>query len=315
MHKLGLCIDDSSFGIEKYLGIIKLLVASGANIHTIDKYGTTLLHLAAEAGCVEMVRMLLEEKVKVNLCDENTNSPLALAIRGSGISSRVKDYLMVVNMLIEVGANVHHANKYNSNLLHIAIVYGNVEIVKLLIDHKVEINLKDNIGYTPLHVAVASNADSKLDILEQQCCLEVLDLLIQRGAIIDVENDSGYTPLQLAVRDGSGKLATYLIKQGANINPTNSHSLLHEAINACYSERKDAYIALIKYLISLGVVVNNADGQGNTPLHLAIKKLWVPGFQEVINLLIKAGADIYAINKDGNTPFFYMKPYIREILL
>ena len=61
-------------------------------------------------------------------------------------------------MLIEAGANVHHANKYNFNLLHVAAIYGNVEMVKLLIDHKVEINFKDNIGYTPLHVAAANSA-------------------------------------------------------------------------------------------------------------------------------------------------------------
>jgi ankyrin repeat protein len=311
MRRLKCCIDNPAFGNpEKCVFIVKLLVASGANVHTEDKYGTTLLHLAAEGGCVEMVRMLLEEKVKVNPCDENSNSPLELAICCSAVSARGKDYLMVVNMLIEAGANVHHKNEYNYNLLHIAAAHQDVKMVKLLIDRKVEINSKSIRGHMPLYLAV-SNAGA----LVEQRCLEVIDLLIQAGAIIDVEGDNGYTPLYFAIKNGFGKIAIYLIKQGANINPTNTRSLLHDAIDACPLGRKDAYIAIIKYLISLGVGINNVDGQGNTSLHLAAQKLYIPGFQEVVNLLIAAGADIYAVNKGGNTPFFYMKPYIREALL
>ena len=218
-------------------------------------------------------------------------------------------------MLIEAGADVNQKNKYGRNLLHVAVIYGNVEIVKLLIDHKVEINFRDNRGYTPLHLAAANSAISNAAILEEQYYLGVIDLLIQRGAMIDVENAENYTPLQLAVIGGFDKIAIYLIKQGANINPTHSHSLLHDAINACYLSRKDTYIAIIKYLISLGVGINNVDGPGNTSLHLAAKKLYIPGFQEVVNLLIAAGTDIYAVNKEGNTPLFYMKKYIREVLL
>ena len=160
--------------------------------------------------------------------------------------------------------------------------------------------------------------DSNPEILDQQCYLEIIDLLIQAGAIIDLENDEGNTPLQLAVRDGSDKVAIYLIKQGANINPINSPSLLHDtidAIDSCYSGRKYAHIAIIKYLISLSIGINNVDAQGNTPLHLAAQKLWISGFQEVVNLLIAAGAGIHTVNNRGNTPFFYMKPYIRGVLL
>jgi ankyrin repeat protein len=304
---------------EKYVFILKLLIASGANVHTEDKYGTTLLHIAARDGCVEMVRRLLKEKVKVNSRDKDDgSSPLDLAISYRVSSAEEKDYMIIVNMLIEAGANVHHKNNYNSTLLHSAAAQGNLEVVKLLIAHEVEINLKDNIGNTPLYIAVANSASSNAGILEQQCYLEVIDLLIQRGAMIDVENNDGYTPLQRAVRDGSDKVVIYLIKQGANINPTNSHSLLHEAIKAIdffYPDQKDAFVAIIKYLISSCVGINNVDGQGDTPLHLAAQKLWMPEFQEVVNLLIEVGADIYAVNNKGNTPFFYMKPYIREVLL
>jgi ankyrin repeat protein len=311
MHKFGLCVDSPGLGNpENYVFIANFLLASGADVYTEDKYGTTLLHIAARNGCVEMVRMLLEEKVKVNPCDENSNSPLELAICCRNASARENDYFMVVNMLIEAGANVHHKNEYNYNLLHIAAAHQDVEVVKLLIDRKVEINSKSTRGYMPLYLAV-SNAGT----LVEQRCLEVIDLLIQAGAIIDVEGDNGYTPLYFAIKNGFGKIAIYLIKQGANINPKNSHSLLHDAIYACHLGRKDAYIAIIKYLISLGIGINNVDNKGNTPLHLAAQKLYIPGFQEVVNLLIEAGTDKDAVNNKGNPPLFYMKRYIKQILL
>ena len=317
MHKLGLCIGNPALGNpEKYAFVVKLLIESGANVHTADKYGTRLLHLATGAGCVEMVRMLLKEKVGVNHCDKNGSSPLELAICCSSVSGRPKDYLTVVNLLIEAGANIHHTNKHNSTLLHSAARHGNVEMVKWLIDRKVEINFKNKAGHTPLHFA--ANNISNTAILKEQCYLEIVDLLVQARAIIDVENDEGYTPLQLAVRNGADKVAIYLIKQGANINPINRHSLLHDAIEGIHFfslGRKEAYIALIKYLISLGIGINNVDAQGDAPLHLAAQKLCIPGFQEVVNLLIEAGADVYAVNNRGNTPLFYMKPYIREVLL
>ena len=316
MHKLGLCIGNPAFGNpEKYIFVVNLLIASGADVHTEDKYGTTLLHLAARVGCVEMVHRLLKEKVEVNPRDEDGNSPLALAISYRVGSPKEKDYMIIVDLLIGAGANVNHKNNYNSTPLHSAAGHGNIEIVKLLIAHKVKINFKDDNGYTPFHLAIVNNGGIEPEISDQQRYLEVLTLLIQAGAIIDVKDNDDYTPLQLAVRNGFDKVVIYLIKQGANINPTHNHSLLHDAIYFCYSARKDAYIAIIKYLISLGVGINDADGQGETPLHLAAQKLYILGFQEVVNLLVAAGAGTYAVNKEGNTPLYYMKPYIRRVLL
>ncbi|MDB6124956.1 MAG: ankyrin repeat and protein mask-like [Pedosphaera sp.] len=64
------------FGAIKYgknLEVFELLVAAGANIHA-KYYGETLLMTAAQAGCLPLVKRLVELGIKVNPRDKNVGA-------------------------------------------------------------------------------------------------------------------------------------------------------------------------------------------------------------------------------------------------
>lgn len=91
------------------------------------------------------------------------------------------------------------------------------------------------------------------------------------------------------------EIATYLISQGAIVNPENGPSPLHNASNA----------AIAEILIKAGADINKKDGNGETPLIYAlnypIKKV------DVAEYLVNMGADVNAKDKKtGKTPICYM---------
>ena len=71
--------------------------------------------------------------------------------------------------------------------IHDAAFEGNIEAVKQHLAAGTDVNVKDNIGLTPLHMAAG---DARK---------EVAELLIAKGAEVNVKNKDGKTPLDWAI--------------------------------------------------------------------------------------------------------------------
>lgn len=74
-----------------------------------------------------------------------------------------------VKLLVEkYSADVNVLNKKGESPLHIAAKVKDVDIAKYLIEHKTDVNIKDNFGYTSLDLAEAVHAPGVVEILK--CC-------------------------------------------------------------------------------------------------------------------------------------------------
>lgn len=87
---------------------------------------------------------------------------------------------------------------------------GHIDIVKLLIEHGADVNVRSSNGYTPL-IAAASEDRS-----------EIARYLIEHGAAVDCKDASGETPLSLACSLGHFKTTEVLLEYGANTNVTSN---------------------------------------------------------------------------------------------
>ena len=103
------------------------LAPSVKSVDYMDEYGNTLLTLSANAGCIDVIRTLLNMGYNINL--QRSDGETALMIASSNGNTEL------VKLLLEKGAKVDlQTTEYGSTALIMASIAGHSEIVKLLLD-------------------------------------------------------------------------------------------------------------------------------------------------------------------------------------
>jgi len=111
-----------------HVGVMKLLVARGADVDKPGKYGSTPLYLAAQEGHLEAVEVLLEVAASVGLSTTDGTAPLhAAAFNG---------HVDVVALLLAAGADCNLRNKYGRTPLDAAAGNEHADVVELLHAHR-----------------------------------------------------------------------------------------------------------------------------------------------------------------------------------
>jgi ankyrin repeat protein len=163
----------SLFGWYKptHYDVAKLLLENGAcaEVNAMGKFGRTPLHLASASGCADFVKLLIKYDAKVNVSDIFGYTPLHYAAAAGDLPilaeiieeelnifegfPRALEYTDIVEVLLIHGANVNAKNNMGVTPLHIAVSSGDVKIVKMLIKYGAYVNARDDEGNTPLHYA------------------------------------------------------------------------------------------------------------------------------------------------------------------
>ena len=161
---------------------------------------------------------------------------------------------------------------------------GNLAKVEWLIENEaMDINGKDDIGWTALHCASYFGCD------------EMIMFLLSRGANLEeCTTDLKLTPLMCACDNRHFEVANILLNHGANITVCDSSgsTCLHKACD-------HAEDGLAHLLLDRGAIVNATNNNKQTPLHLACSD----GVEGLCELLLLHGADVYLKDANGDTPF------------
>lgn len=130
--------------------LIKLLLNKGADMQAVNMFGEAALNVAVRFNRKDIVKVLLENpKVKVNLADKTSYTPLHCAIR-----SKVTSDTEILKLLLEAGANIEKKTKTGKSSLHLAAFDCNTAIIKLLLDYGARVNVLDKENQTPLDLAI-----------------------------------------------------------------------------------------------------------------------------------------------------------------
>lgn len=167
---------------ENHIITVKTLLAAGDEVNTRDKFGETLLHLAAVRGYKEISSMLIAEGVDVNARDKRGVTPLHAAAWGG--------HTDILVLLINEGSDIKVRSADGMTPLHMAALSGHKETIEQLVLRGAEIDARNTDGMTPLHAA-AFNGNK-----------EAVKLLIASGADVNAENKDGLTPLMMASQEG-----------------------------------------------------------------------------------------------------------------
>ena len=195
-----------------------------------------------------------------------------------------------VEQALQNGANLEFKDNLGKTPLHLACLCGHLAVVGYLLLYSSDENLlkaTDTYGDTPLHCACNQG---HLDIVRY--------LLTSRGANLEATDDCGLTSLHWACSEYRFDVVRYLLtSHDANLEATDEdgNTPLHFA---CQNGEYD----LVQYLLnSHGANLNARNNEGTTPLH---KTAYCHrSNMEIVRLLFYSNRDsIFAQDKDGDTP-------------
>jgi ankyrin repeat protein len=230
---------------------VDVLVKAGADLQAINSFGLSPLGEALECRHDEVAELLVKHGAAKNIFDAAVagdgeavagliakDRSLLSSVNAQGVSvaeiAAAADNVKTLRLLLDQGVSPDFRDqRLGKSLLHIAAAYNRPENVKLLIARGANVDVFDNLGFTPLHVAALWNSTEVLELLLQhkaQCNVlatapkAILPAAPFRpgSAVADVE---GSTPLHLAALNAQTNAIVLLLKWGAAINATDSSGM------------------------------------------------------------------------------------------
>ncbi len=181
--------------------------------------------------------------------------------------------------LLKSGADANAGDPRGGStpLMHAAAV-GSVESMKLLLDHRANVNAVNSAGATALMISVTD--------------IEKVRLLLARGADVNVATKRGRTALLLAaMSDRSAPIVRLLMASGANPKAVDVLKVTTLGASAVGGD-----IETIQLMVDAGVPIDDPDFGGFTPLMSAAFGGNIPA----VKLLLSKGANVNAVSGDGS---------------
>ncbi|RFU81526.1 ankyrin repeat-containing domain [Trichoderma arundinaceum] len=272
-----------------YYKVTEALLRHGADPNVQDQEGSTALWEAISSNRVDICRLLLAHKADPNLVSEHARSPLLNAV--------IRNNMDIIKLLVEYGADV---NRQESNF---------------------------HSEFTPIYLATLNNQ------------FENVQYFLSQNADPNITNDQGYSPLWVAAQRGYPDIARLLAEANADVH---------------FYDKQDEWTPLhivsdspetVRVLLEYGADVNRATKAGNTPLDLAItdnqyrvigimlnetknkpdlslsstqaalRRAVVRGYNEVVSLLLEAGADVNLVDEGNTSLLAFAMPLDNEAMV
>ena len=258
------------------LDVLKLLQSNGANIHCVSTNGTNgIISASMGTGSCETVMWLIEQGIDVNHCDKDGfTAALHAADEGN---------LDVLKLLQSNGASINQVSNNGTNdIMSASMGTGSCETVMWLIEQGIDVNHCDKDGFTAaLHAADEGN-------------LDVLKLLQSNGASINHVSTNGTNGIiSASMGTGSCETVMWLIEQGIDVNHCDK-----DGFTAVHHAAQGGHLDLLKLLQINVANIHQVSSNGTNAI---ISALWGTGSCETVMWLIEQGVDVNHCGGDGLT--------------
>lgn len=267
--------------------------------------GKTPLIIAVGNSYIDTAKILIENGANINAVDFEGWSALSYAVNNGDIEiaklllenkAKIKDELLIaikspivesrINMmklLIDNKANINYTDENGFNPLNIAIESGDMEVTKFLITNGANVNSLMQDGVSLIGYAIAQNN------------MDLLQILIENGANVNYTGGDSWakTPLMTASRLGLDNVVRILLTRNVDINAVdiNGNTALHTAA-------LNSQLSVVKLLLEKNPNLDIQNKVGNTALHLAV----ISGNIDIVGELVLKGANTRIRNNDGKYP-------------
>ena len=168
---------------------------------------------------------------------------------------------------------VGRSDSVDRRLVQAAQRQDTAEAVRALLGERVDVDMPQADGATPLAWAVHWDA------------LPMADLLVRAGANANAANDLGVTPLMLASTNGSAPMVDRLLQAGADQAVARS-----TGETALMMASRTGSVAVVRLLVAHGADVNATTTGGHTALMWAAAERHA----DIVQVLAEIGADVHA---------------------
>lgn len=267
--------------------------------------GKTPLIIAVGNSYIDTAKILIENGANINAVDIEGWSALSYAVNNGDIEiaklllenkAKIKGELLLaikspiaesrinmIKLLIDNKANINYADEDEFTPLNIAIESGDMELTKFLITNGANVNSLMQDGVSLIGYAIAQNN------------MDLLQILIENGANVNYTNGDSWadTPLKTASRLGLDNVVRILLSRNADINAVdmNGNTALHTAA-------LNSQLSVVKLLLEKNPNLDIQNKVGNTALHLAV----ISGNIDIVGELVLKGANTRIRNNDGKYP-------------
>lgn len=129
------------------LSQMRFLLVEGADLSLTCSCGQTALMKAARAGILEPMQLLLDHGAAEGIHHRDDNEGTALLLLANLGTEEM------FHLLLEYGAFVDDVDDQGCNILHLAVIFSNEEMLKTCLSAGVDFTQKDRYGETPLQTA------------------------------------------------------------------------------------------------------------------------------------------------------------------
>ncbi|XP_023346201.1 serine/threonine-protein phosphatase 6 regulatory ankyrin repeat subunit B isoform X3 [Eurytemora carolleeae] len=305
-------------GVEGHVQIVRALKERGANIRSVDsddlnilhlvartnqslvlqeistyeecenllnannQFDETPLHIAADAGNVDCVKILLEIGGDVDNKNEDEQTPCHLAARSG--------HAEVIRVILEKDKNaIFDKDEDEQTPLHIASKYQRADCLKILLENNAKVQDRNNKGWTPLDCAAAAGA------------FRCAEILLEYNSPVDPMDKKMTTPLHLAAQFGHSNVVELLLMNGADVTLTNldGENALEIAIIHGKKSVAETILTSDVWRLSLRSTSTAKDSRGtpvpNTPLRMLIRT-----FPDLAELVFDKCLSVKKINRKGS---------------
>ncbi|XP_069675519.1 putative leucine-rich repeat-containing protein DDB_G0290503 [Periplaneta americana] len=228
--------------------LMQFLAFLQTHANDISKWSS--LQDAVVYGAPVVVQMWLDAGVDPNLPDRQGYTALQRA--------SIAGNLQMVQLLVQYGASLTaiQRNQFGDLPIHLATAYNHPDLVNWMLDNKVPVDIRNQLGATAL--ITAANNDR----------LNIATLLLDRGAEVNAQTNASNSDHRTALHEAAGRgfvdMVNLLLNRGADVNSVTSdegQTPLHWAGKFCQMQT-------FNLLIQNRANAYLADRNGKTPLQL-----------------------------------------------
>lgn len=242
--------------------------------------GKPPLHKAALKDDCEKLECLFSLGADPGVTDEGKNTFFHLAARENSLQ---------VLVMFHEKVDVNVQNDDGDTALHLATRYGHMDAVNVLLKRS-KVGLANEDGDTALHTACKSRFASK------ELVHVMMDTIAKahNWSLVASPDNHGNTALHVAAKSGRSEIFRELKQISPHIKNKQGDYAQHVVVRMGQSDVVEEFLNVFRQ----EMCTDKPNEDGDTVLHIAVRL----GSPDIIELLIDAGADLTAKNKNGNTP-------------